>query len=57
MLISLAQAVTSQAETRELLKRVFIVIMPQYLFEFNGFRINLVNLIQKNYSINESLVI
>ena len=29
---SLAQAVTSQAETRELLKRVSIVMMPQYLF-------------------------
>ena len=50
---SLAQAVTSQAETRELLKRVFIVIMPEYLFEFNGFRMNLVNLIKKNYSIND----
>ena len=55
MLTSLAQAVTSQAETRELLKRVFIVIIPQYLFEFNGFRMNLVNLIQKNYSINDRL--
>ena len=55
MLTSLAQAVTSQAETRELLKMVFIVIMPQYLFEFNGIRMNLVNLIQKNYSINERL--
>ena len=50
---SLAQAVTSQAETRELLKRVFIVIMPEYLFEFNGFRMNLVNLIKTNYSIND----
>ena len=55
MLTSLAHAVTSQAETRELLKRVFIVIIPQYLFEFNGFRMNLVNLIQKNYSINDRL--
>ena len=55
MLNSLAQAVTSQAETRELLKRVFIVIIPQYLFEFNGFRMNLVNLNQKNYSINDRL--
>ena len=54
-LTSLAQAVTSQAETRELLKRVFIVIIPQYLFEFNGFRMNLVNLFQKNYSINDRL--
>ena len=31
------------------------MIMPQYLFEFNGFRMNLVNLIQKNYSINDIL--
>ena len=46
---------TSQAETRELLKRGFIVIMPKYLFEFNGFRMNLVNLIKKNYSINDIL--
>ena len=52
---SLAQAVTSQAETRELLKRVFIVIIPEYLFEFNVFRMNLVNLIKKNYSINDIL--
>ena len=52
---SLAQAVTSQAETRELSKKVVIVIMLQYLFEFNGFRMNLVNLIQKNYSINDIL--
>ena len=49
----LAQAVKSQAESREPLKRVFIVIMHEYLFEFNGFRMNLVNLIQKNYSIND----
>ena len=49
----LAQAVTSQAESREPLKRVFIVIMHEHLFEFNGFRMNLVNLIQKNYSIND----
>ena len=55
MLTSLAQAVTSQAETRELLKRVFNVIIPQYLFEFNGFRMNLVNLIKTNYSINDRL--
>ena len=47
---SLAQAVTSQAETRELLKRDFIVIIHKYLLEFSGFRMNLVNLIQKNYN-------
>ena len=52
---SLAKAVTSQAETRELLKRVFLMIMPNYLFEFNGFRINLVNLVKTNYSINHIL--
>ena len=46
---------TSQAETRGLLKRVFFVIMPKYLFEFKGFRVNLVNLILKNYSINDLL--
>ena len=46
---------TSQAETRELLKRGFIVIIPKYLFEFNDFRMNLVNLIKKNYSINDIL--
>ena len=52
---SLAQAVTSQAVTRELFKRVFNVIIPEYLFEFNVFRMNLVNLIKKNYSINDIL--
>ena len=44
---------TSQAENREELKGVLNVIMPKYLFEFNGFMMNLVNLIQKNYSIND----
>ena len=53
--ISLAQAVTSQADPREPLKRVFIVIMPKYLFALICFRMNLVNLIQKNYSINDTL--
>ena len=37
---SLAQDVTSQAENRKPLQRVFTVIMPEYLFETNGFRIN-----------------
>ena len=37
---SLAQVVTSQAENREPLKRVSIVIIPKYLFETNGFRMN-----------------
>ena len=55
MLTSLAQAVMSQAETRELSKRVFIVIMSHYLFEFNGSRMNLVKLIQKIFSINDIL--
>ena len=53
---SLAQAVTSQAETRELLKSVFFMIMPKYLFQFNGFRMNSVNLVKTNYNINDVLV-
>ena len=48
---SLAQAVTSQAEDWGPLQRVFIVIMPQYLFEINGFRINSVHLIKDIYAI------
>ena len=43
---------TSQADNREALKGVLNVIMPKYLFEFKGFMMNLVNLIQNNYSIN-----
>ena len=31
------------------------MIMPKYLFEFNGFRMNLVNLVKTNYSINDIL--
>ena len=31
------------------------MIILQYLFEFNDFRMNLVNLIQKDYSINDRL--
>ena len=46
---------TSQAENKEALKRVLNVIMPKYVFEFNGFMMNLVNLIQKNYSINDKI--
>ena len=49
----LAQAVTSQAEDREPLKRDFIVIMPNYLFETNGFRLNWVYLIEEKCSIND----
>ena len=45
---SLGQTVTSQAETTEPLKRVSIVIMHEYLFEFSSFRMNLFNLIQVN---------
>ena len=37
---SLAQAVTSQAENMEPLKRAYIMIMPEYLFETDGFRMN-----------------
>ena len=52
---SLAQAVTSQTENRKPLQRVFIVIMPEYLFETNGFRINLVNVIKGKYIITDTL--
>ena len=52
---SLAQAVTSQAENRNPLKRVFIGVMPEYLFETNGFMINLVNVINEKYSITDDL--
>ena len=36
----LAQAVTSQAENREPLKRAYIMIMPKYLFETDGLRMD-----------------
>ena len=52
---SLAQAVTSQAENRKPLQRVFIVLMPEYLFETNGFKISWVNVIKDNYSITDKL--
>ena len=52
---SLAQAVTSQADNWKPLKRVFIVIMPEYLFETNDFRINGVNVIKKKCSSSDSL--
>ena len=48
---SLAQAVTSQTESREPLKSALIVIMLEYLFEINGFGINLVNLTKEKYNI------
>ena len=50
---SLAQAVTSQAENREPLKRVSIVILPEYLFETNGSRMNRVSLIEEKYCITD----
>ena len=37
---SLSQAVKSQAEKREPIKSVFFVVMPEYLFRINNFRIN-----------------
>ena len=37
---SLAQALTSQTENRKHLQRGFNVIMHEYVFETNGFRIN-----------------
>ena len=45
---SLAQDVTSQAENREPSKRAYIMLMPECLFETDGFRINRVNVIRKN---------
>ena len=36
----LAQVVTSQAENREPLKRAYIMIMPKYVFETDGFRMD-----------------
>ena len=52
---SLTQAVTSQAENRKPLKRAYIMIMPEYLFETDGFRMNQVNVIKKKYSITDKL--
>ena len=37
---SLSQAVMSQAENMEPLKRAYIMILPEYLFETDGFRMN-----------------
>ena len=48
---SLAQAVTSQTESRKLLKRALIVIIPKYLFEINGFGIHLISLTKEKYNI------
>ena len=31
------------------------MIIPEYVFEFNGFRVNLVKLNQKNYSVYDEL--
>ena len=45
----------SQTKSREPLKSVFIVIMPIYLFEINGFGIHLVNLTKGKYNINDKL--
>ena len=51
----LTQAEKSQAENREPLKRAYIMIMPEYLFETNGFRIDRVNVIKEKYSITDKL--
>ena len=48
---SLSQAVTSQTESREPLKSALIVIIPEYLFEINGFGINLISLTKEKYNI------
>ena len=45
----------SQTESREPLKSVFIVIMSIYLFEINGFGIDLVDLTKEKYNINDKL--
>ena len=45
---SLTQAGTSQAENMEPLKSAYIKIMPECLFETDGFRMNWVNLIKEN---------
>ena len=37
---SLAQAVTSQTENRGPLKSAYIIIISEYLFETDGFRMN-----------------
>ena len=52
---SLAQAVTSQTESREPLKSALIVIMPEYLFEINCFGITLVHLTEEKYNIYDKL--
>ena len=48
---SVAQAVTSQTESRESIKNALIVIMPEYLFEINGFGINSISLTKEKYKI------
>ena len=45
----------SQAENRKPLEMVSIVIIPKYLFETNGFRIDVVDLIDDKYSITDKL--
>ena len=52
---SLAQAVTSLTESCEPLKSALIFIMPEYVFEINGFGINLVNLTKEKYNIYDRL--
>ena len=51
----LAQAVTSQAENRKPLKRAYIMIMPEYLFETDGLIMNRVHVIKEKYSITDKL--
>ena len=45
----------SQAGNRKPLEMVSIVIIPKYLFETNGFRIDVVDLIDDKYSITDKL--
>ena len=52
---SLAQAATSQTESKEPLKSALIVIMSEYLFEINGLGLNLVNLTEEEYNFYDKL--
>ena len=54
---SLAQAVTSQTESREPLKSALIVMIPEYLFEINGFGVNLISLTKEKYKIYDKIMI
>ena len=50
-----AMSMTSKSEHRGPVKFIFIVIMPEYLFETKGFKVNGVNVIKKKCSISYTL--